>query len=212
LVTSVPDQETTKVRFPANRTGVTLASTLPANETHTYLVRAQQDQHLIAEIFSPRNDLVLALYSQTGVLIAPEPSAASYDLWRLPANQEYRLQVIGASQASDYQLVINIPRIVRFLAGSYGTIVNGLTGEDQALLYQLRASPGQTMTLELMNVAEGAVTLGVLGLQSGQTALATEAGEMGWSGVLPPDNTHYLVQVYGLAEGETRFSLAIDIR
>lgn len=211
-VTTNPGQQTFKVRFPRSRTGVTLSGTLPANDTHTYLIRALQDQHLIAEVFAPRNDLVLALRSQTGALLTPEDSSGGYYLWRLPSNQEYRLQVIGASQASDYRLAVNIPRVVRFSPGAYGTIENGLIGEGETLLYRLRAAPGQTMTLRLLNVAEGDVALGVQGLQSGQTILAPEAGQMEWRGELPTGNTHFLVQVAGLAEGETRFSLEIDIR
>lgn len=212
LVTTNPGEEVYKVRFPRSRTGVTLAGTLPANEAHTYLIRAQQDQSLIAEIFSPRNDLTLVLRTAEGGLLNPEQNDGGFFVWRLPSNQEYRLQVAGASQPSDYRLVVNIPRIVRFLAGSYGTITNGIAFEGETMIYRLRAEPGQTMTLELLNVPEGAAALGVIGLQSGQTALATEAGQMQWRGELPAGNTHYLVLVTGLAEGETHFSLSFDIR
>jgi hypothetical protein len=199
-----------KVNFPAGRTGVQISGTVPGNMLHRYLVRALQGQTLIAEIFSVRNDVTLALYTEAGRLIHPEDSGISIYQWRLPANQEYRLEVIGPAADSDYRLVINIPRVVRFAVGTYGQSQTGAVSQGEVFLYRLRARQGQTMTLNL-TPTNGAVALGVYGMESGDELLRPELGETSWSGVLPAD-THYLVQVVGLGAGETNFGISFDIR
>ncbi len=209
-VTAIPDQETFKVRFPAGRTGVRINSTLQAGSTQRYLIRAQADQTLLAEILTPRQDLVLALYTEAGALLPPLQEGLALYEWRLPANQEFRLDVIGSSSAADYLLVINIPRIVRFPMGSYGTVERGQVGGGESFTYRLRAAQGQTMTLRLKN-SQGAAVLGVYGLETGNQILAPEEGKTEWSGVLPA-STHYIVQVVGVAEGVSSFEVEFDIR
>jgi hypothetical protein len=211
MATETGGQSLYKVRFPAYRTGVELAASIEANETHTYLIRALQDQTLLAEVFTPRNDLNLVLYTEGGQRLTAEADELALTSWRLPSNQEYRLQVSAGSEPADYRLAINIPRVVRFPIGSYGSIETGRVGQGETILYRLRADPGQTMTLRL-TAPQDSAALGVLGMQSGQQVLAPESGETQWRGELPAGNTHYLVQVVGLAENETSFTLEFDIR
>ena len=211
MATDMAGQSPFKVRFPAGSTGVELAATIAANETQTYLIRAQQDQTLLAEIFSPDNDLSLALYTEAGQRLTPDDDVLAVTSWRLPSNQEYRLRVSAGSASAAYRLAINIPRVVRFPLGTYGTVETGNVREGETILYRLRADPGYTMTLRL-NAPQDSAALGVLGMQSGEQVLAPESGETQWRGVLPPGNTHYLVQVVGLAPGVTGFTLEFDIR
>lgn len=211
MATETGGQSPFKVRFPAYRTGVELAASIRANETQTYLIRALQDQTLLAEVFTPRNDLTLALYTSGGRLLTPEAEELTLTSWRLPSDQEYRLQVIASGEPADYRLAINIPRVVRFPLGSYGSVETGRVGPGESILYRLRADPGQTMTLRL-SAPQDSAALGVLGMQGGQQVLAPELGQTQWRGELPKGNTHYLVQVVGLAEGETSYTLEFDIR
>lgn len=209
-LTALPGQEIFKVRFPAGRTGVQLSSTLQAGITHRYLIRAQVDQTFLAEIFTPRQDLSLALFTESGALLPPLQDELGFYEWRLPANQEYRLDVLGSGTAADYRLVINIPRIVRFPLGTYGTTEHGESGEGEAFLYRLRATQGQTMTLRLTNNT-GSSVLGVYGLEADNLILSPDEGKTEWSGTLPA-STHYIVQVVGTGSGKSTFTIEFSIR
>jgi hypothetical protein len=176
-VTAQAGQVTYKVRFPAGRTGVQLSSTLGAGETHRYLVRAQVDQSFLAEIFTARQDLRLALFTEAGALLPPLQNDLGFYEWRLPSNQEFRLDVIGSGTAAEYRLAINIPRIVRFPVGTFGTTERGEIGEGETIMYRLRATPGQTMTLKLTNTS-GASVLGVYGLEADNQILSPDEGKI----------------------------------
>jgi hypothetical protein len=209
--TQNPGNEVYKVRFQPYRTGVTLSSTLPANQTQSYLIRAQQDQNLIAEVLSPQQDLELALFSQNGVLLPPAQITPTRWNWLLPSNQEYRLDVIGSGTASDYTLEINIPRNVHFPIGTYGTTETGQVGQGEVILYRLRAALGQTMTLNL-TPTDGSVVLGVYGMEDDAVLLSPGDDRTSWSGELTGTSSHFLVQVVGVDPGVTDYTIQFDIR
>lgn len=204
-------QSVIKVRFPYLSTGVEIVGSLPANQSHTYLLRAMQDQSFLTTIYTNNNDLVLALRRENGQALTPEKREGNNYEWRLPANEEYRLEVVGSGQSADYQLRVDIPRVVRFPAGSYGMVQYGRVNSGQIVLYRLRATPGQEMTLRL-TAPQDSASLGVVGLQSGTQILSPDEEVTQWRGILPDGNTHYLVQVIGQGPSSVDYSLEFSIR
>lgn len=204
-------QSVTKVRFPYLSTGVQITGNLPANQSQTYLLRSFQDQSFLAKISTNNNDLVLALRRENGQLITPVKDEGNNYEWLLPASEEYRLEVIGTGQPADYWLQVDIPRVVRFPSGSYGMVEYGRVNPGQTILYRLRATPGQEMTLRL-TAPQNSASLGVFGLESGTQILSPDEDITQWRGQLPSGNTHYIVQVTGWGSVSVDYSLEFSIR
>lgn len=204
-------QAETKIRFPEGRTGVQLAGRLDAGEKHAYVLRAIQDQSMLLDIYTPAQNGTLAVYGVMDgeTLLSPSENIRVWQ-GRLPADQEYRVEVIGANQPAEYLLTIQIPRVVRFFRGTYGSVEEGIASPGEIITYRLRAFGGQTMNLWVTSSGDTAF-LGVYGLDDGEPLLRPESELIVWEGILPSDQ-NYIVQVYNAGTQEVSFDLEVVIR
>jgi hypothetical protein len=205
-----PASQAKRISFAAGATSAEVQGQIAAGKIDEYVLKASQGQWLTVSIFSPRNDVLLAV---TG-LSDGQPylrSAAGAATWqgKLPATQDYSLKAVSSGAASPYTLQVTIPARITFQPGTTGTTVDGrLTAQGQNE-YTLRALKGQRMTVTIASPRND-VLLEIYGLEDGQPLVRVPMGAKTWTGVLPGTQDYSIKAV--TTGGPTTYKLYVTIR
>jgi hypothetical protein len=211
FVTPNPDQAEFTVRLEPFNTGTQIAAEFKERTRHTYLIRAGADQHILVDTLEWDHALTVNLYTPGGALLFPESDFGDHHVWRLPSNQEYRLEIRSSETGVDYRFSLQIPRVIRFPQGSFGTSEDGSLSAGAPVLYQLRAAPGQTMTVRV-TPESGEIEVEVFELLSGDVVEDDLSAPGEWRGRLTPGESHYIVSLTTDSGGEVDYEISFDIR
>ena len=209
-VPPTPAAQAKRISFAAGATSADVQGQVAAGKIDEYLLKASQGQWLMVSIFSPRNDVLLAV---TG-LSDGQPylrSAAGATTWqgKLPATQDYSLKAVSSGAASPYTLQVTIPARIAFQPGTTGAIVDGRLAAQAQNEYTLRALKGQRMTVTIESPRND-VLLEIYGLEDGQPLVRVPIGARTWTGVLPGTQDYSIKAV--AVGGPTTYKLYVTIR
>jgi hypothetical protein len=205
-----PASQAKRISFAAGATSAAVQGQVAAGKIDEYVLKASQGQWLMVSIFSPRNDVLLAV---TG-LSDGQPylrSAAGATAWqgKLPATQDYSLKAVSAGTAAPYTLQVTIPARIAFQPGTTGAIVDGRLAPQGQNEYTLRALKGQRMTVTIVSPRND-VLLEIYGLEDGQPLVRVPMGARTWTGILPGTQDYSIKAV--AAGGPTTYKLNITIK
>lgn len=180
-----PVVQAKRINFAAGATSAEVQGQVAAGKIDEYVLKALQGQWMMVSIFSPRNDVLLAI---TG-LSDGQPylrSAAGATSWqmKLPATQDYSLKAVSSGAASPYTLQVTIPARITFKPGTTGASLDGRVAAQGQVEYTLRALKDQRMTVALQSPRND-VLLEIYGLEDGQPLVRVPVGATHWSGILP---------------------------
>jgi hypothetical protein len=128
-VTAMPAPQGNRIQFAPGATSGQVKGQVGPGRTDEYVLKAQTGQWMLVDIFSPQNDILLAV---TG-LGDGQPylrSAAGATGWqgKLPATQDYSLKAVSSGTTSPYTLQVTIPARITFKPGATGATVEGTMG------------------------------------------------------------------------------------
>jgi hypothetical protein len=130
----------------------------------------------------------------------------------LPATGNYILQILAgnAQPVANFGLNITIPVRITFAPGGISAQVQGTTGEGRVVTYLLKASGGQTMTVNLQAPPNtGGIT--IYGLDDGQPLIRSQSGATSFTGQLPMTQD-YVIQVVPFGNGALNFGLNVTVQ
>ncbi len=205
------DSSPTRISFARGATNGLVSSTIAANETKQYVVRALKGQVVFINVSSSTNGVgVQVVGSGKGEPTVLSRSADGAN-WTgtLPANQDYVIKVTANNNAATFSMNVTIPRRISFARGAVSASVDGSIASRRTNTYILRAAKNQTMTVSA--TSKDAVALTIYGLTDGQPLVrANGASVSAWSGTLPADQDYVINVVPGV--DATTFTLAVTIK
>ncbi len=196
-----------RVNFASGATAKNLDGSLAANSTKGYVLGAMKNQVIIAQVSSASTEVKLKITASNGASLPGSTGQNSPSVMvPLPSTQDYIVWVSTGSQAANYSLAITIPSRITFSPGATSATVSGAVSSHLQVSYILRASAGQTMTV---NLTGSNVGLTIYGLVDGQPLVRAESGATSWSGTLPATQDYILIAVP--AVDSTTFTLKVTI-
>jgi hypothetical protein len=184
-----------RIQFPPGGTSTTLEGTLAANEINYYVLYAIQGQTMSVALTSTKDRAVLSIYGMSDgtFLVNGQQSGATSWQGTLPNTQDYAIDVIGGKKPADYTLSITVNPIspqsqrtrIQFARGATSTTVQGGLAANETDYYVLRASQGQSMTVNVSSHGNNAL-LTIYGLTDGIPLVrGTASGATSFNGILP---------------------------
>ncbi len=205
-----PVSQAKRINFAAGATSAEVQGQVAAGKINEYVLKALQGQWMMVSIFSPKNDVFLAV---TG-LTDGQPylrSAAGATTWqgKLPATQDYSLKAVSSGAAAPYTLQVTILARITFKPGTTGASIDGrLTAQSQNE-YTLRALKGQKMTVTIQSPRND-VLLEIYGLEDGQPLVRVPMGATTWTGILPGTQDYSIKAV--AVGGPTSYKLNVTVK
>lgn len=199
-----------RLRFDESLTAATVHGVIQPQTQQIYLLRALAGQRLIVEVASPGGQAYFTLQEADNAE-AQMPLVAESRHWSgsVPTTQDY-LITVAAQTATPFQLVATLdprqsssapqpaPIRVLFAAGATSTTITGQAPAPERHRYLVRATAGQTLTVDLLP-AEMGVTFAVQGVTDGLPLKRLETGAAHWTAQAPLTQD-YLITV--VAPGE----------
>jgi hypothetical protein len=138
-----------RIVFKDGGTTGSVQGNLPADGSVSFLLRALGGQLMVVSVVSPQDQAILSVRGQQGgqTLLAKSKGWINFRTY-LPSNQQYALGV-SSSVATSFLLTADVPARIRFETGAFSATVTGRASSGPNISYVLRASSGQTMTLEV---------------------------------------------------------------
>jgi hypothetical protein len=182
---------------------------LAANDSAQYLLRALGGQLMIVSVASPQDQAILSVKGvQSGkVLLDKSKGWITYRTY-LPSNQQYALG-ISSPAATSYLLTADVPARIRFASGATSAMVTGLASSGPNISYVLRASSGQTMSLEV-NSANDNVYLAAYGYDTWNELVDPADRLTEASFTLPKSEDYVVYAIQGNTPAD--FSLTVTIK
>lgn len=197
----------TRVNFAAGATAKNLDGSLAANDTRGYVLSAQRDQVIMAQVSSATPGVKVKITASNGALLKGSTAQdGKYAMAALPSTQDYIVWVSTGSQAANYSLSVTIPVRIQFAPGAISDTVKGTVSGHLQVSYVLWAKGGQTMTVTLTGSDVG---LTIYGLADGEV-LVHNLDDETWSGTLP-STQDYIVAVVPSVDSTT-FTLKVKIQ
>ncbi len=198
----------TRVNFASGATTKVIEDSLGANEARGYVLGAQKDQVIIAQLSSAASGVKVKITTTTGAALQGSSGQdGKYAMAALPSTQDYVVWVSTGSQAANFSLSVTIPARIQFASGATSASVNGSVGNRLQVSYILWAKAGQTMTVELVGNNVG---LTIYGLADGQPLVRAESGATTWTGKLPASQD-YIIAVVPAVDSLT-FTMKVTIK
>lgn len=182
-----------RINFAAGTTQNVIQGTVQGGQTLYYVVRAQQNQPLIAMLDSPEHDVTLSIFGADGGVLLPAPQQDSGWQGLLPSTQDYYFRVTGGGSTQTFTLNVIIAARIQFAAGQNKTILTGQTVGGFPVTYVARASGGQKMDVTL-NTSPDTAALTIWGFSDGQPYARAQNGVTDFSMTLP-STQDYIIQV-----------------
>ncbi len=103
-------QTRTRIQFAPGAFSASRAGSLDAYEINGYVLRAVQGQKMVANVISTHHHVMLTIFgvSDGRVLVRGSENGATSWQGRLPATQDYAMDVISDGNPADYELVVEI--------------------------------------------------------------------------------------------------------
>jgi len=172
-----------------------------------YVLGASANQILDVGVDWSGGQVLLEIWGADGSVL--KHGAVDGTMWRgyLPATQDYFVSVFGEGGAADYTLRVSIPARISFAAGGISATVTGRVASYGSVLYVIRASAGQQMTVEL-DAADAAVLPSIWGFD-GTVLKRYVDGAQTWTGRLPSTQDYFIdISSFG---GAADFALTVTI-
>ena len=188
--------EPTRIQFAPGTTSATLTGRVVQGDIDRYVLRAVAEQTMEVVITAPGPDVVLDLWGADGTMLQHHTAGQRQWAGRLPATQDYFINVVSVGQATSYTLMVRIeplattPTRIQFEPGKTWATVSGNLAANSSRLYVLRALGGQTMDVGVMSPGNN-VGLSIWGAD-GEFLKWHGDGIPGWRGQLPATQDYYL--------------------
>jgi hypothetical protein len=182
---------------------------LSANDAVQYLLRALSGQLMIVSVASPQDQAILSVKGQQSgqVLLDKSKGWINFRTY-LPSNQQYALGV-SSSVATSYLLSVDVPSRIRFATGATSATVTGRASSGPNISYVLRASSGQTMTLEVVSANDN-VYLAAYGYDTWNELVNPADRRTEASFTLPKSEDYVVYAIQGSTPAD--FSLTVTIK
>lgn len=213
--TSVPPSPPAQaIQFAPGATEAEAQGQLQASGIAAYSLAAQQGQIMQLTLSSNSSTARIAVRSPNGVPLAPQRGNPEGTYWQgtLPATGTYALQVLAGNgaPAANYSLNVTIPVRISFAPGGISASEKGVTNNSRVVTYLLKASGGQTMTLNLLAPPDSAgITL--YGLDDGQPLIRSQSGATSFNGPLPATQD-YVIQVVPFVNTQVNYTLEVKVQ
>jgi hypothetical protein len=194
-----------RVEFEPGATSAGVSGHLDADASQRYVVRAQAGQTMKVTALPPVDELLLGIWAGDGTLLKRKGDGAPSWVGRLPATQDYVVEVAAAGKGVDYQLGIMIPIRVQFEPGETSATLSGEIGEHEVHHYVLWAEAGQTM--EVAVTAPKKIGLTIVG-EDGIPLKRYVDEETTWRSELPVTQ-EYFIEVVSIEA--TGYELSVSI-
>ena len=126
----------------------------------------------------------------------------------LPVTGDYIVRVSGPI-GTVFSLNVEMPAIIRFKRGTFGSTVTGHTSDNRINSYLAWGRAGQTLTATLVSPSNVGIT--VYGLNDGVPMVRAVSGAVTWSGVLP-FSQNYVIDVVPSISTTLNYTLSVEIR
>ncbi len=104
------DLPSQRIAFPPGGITTTLQGSLAPNAMDRYVLRASAGQTLTLKVTSPQNQAVVMAWDADGLMLIPDRADATTWIGRLPATQDYYINVWSSSTTNlGYVLQVTIP-------------------------------------------------------------------------------------------------------
>ncbi|MEZ4730523.1 MAG: hypothetical protein R3E79_25645 [Caldilineaceae bacterium] len=180
-----------RLRFDKSMTTASTHGVIQPQVQQPYLVRALAGQRLMVEVASPGGQASFTLQrADNAEGQTPLVTESRYWTGNVPTTQDY-LITVAAPTATPFQLVATLdprqaptapqPAPIRllFAAGASATTVTGQVPAPERRRYLVRATAGQTLTVDLLS-AEAGITFAVQGVTDGLPLKRLENGGEHW--------------------------------
>jgi hypothetical protein len=154
---------------------------------------------------SPQDVISLEVTGPDGIPIAGRAADEAFWRGKLPATQDYLINVASLGEAADYQLSVIIYARVTFGPGESSATLSGHLGDYETDHYVLRAQEGQTM--DVVVDAHEQVGLTIWGADGIPLKRYVDEEKI-WRGELP-DTQDYFIQVNAIEA--TDYTLTVSI-
>jgi hypothetical protein len=198
-----------RISFQTGATQGVVEGVIAAGAEVRYRVRASAQQLLMADLYSPRDDLYMSIRGETDgrTLLSADGRAMAFR-GPLPRTQDYLIAIYGGLAETQYTLSVVIPRRISFRSGATSARLQGNVGAHTTVTYLARARADQTMTVTITALTDD-VLLTIYGLDDGQPLVRAASGATSWSGTLPATQD-YVIMVVG-TDAARRYTLDVEI-
>lgn len=204
-----PAQATGRIRFARGATSAVVDGSLKKDTRADYLIATGARQYLIANVYSPDNNVYLGVVAPDGTPLLRTASGQTDFAMPLTLGGDYRLSVIAPFQKSNYSLQTIIPARIQFPAGAVSASTPGYLPGKQVNYYLAWAKAGQRMSVSLTS-PHNDVFLTIYGLQDGSPLVRSMMGQTTWSDVLNLTQD-YMIQAVSTG-GDANYTLDLTIQ
>ena len=200
---------TERIAFLPGATTFSLAGHLPANGYRLYVMSVAVGQYMEIDVATEGDvGLRLSLTGADGTVIQwlgpPHLKAVA------PSTQDYTLRIASAVEPVDYALSVLIPVRIVFAPGTTQATVTGVLTGDEMRSYVLRASAGQTLSVET-TVTQGAAKTVI----AGSDGAVLVSGNVATGPVLGPltlnTTQDYLITVLDVSGEGAQYEMTVRI-
>lgn len=91
-----------QVKFDPGAVSIELKGQIGSRRVNAYLLRALKDQNMMAVVNTPKNDVYLAIYGiEDGQPLVRSEAGSTYALVKLPATQDYRIDLVSVGDTPE---------------------------------------------------------------------------------------------------------------
>ncbi len=179
-----------RIQFEAGATAAGVSGRLDAQRSWRYVLRASAGQTMKVTVSPPTGEVLLGIWAADGTVLKRKTDGGPSWVGRLPAAQDYVIEVASAGEAVDYQLGVVVPVRIAFAAGETSAGVSGQLGPQEIDHYVLWAAAGQTMEVDVAE-AEHQVGLTIVG-EDGIPLKRYVDEQTSWRGELPATQRYFI--------------------
>jgi hypothetical protein len=199
-----------RFNFATGATFGAVQGSLQPGQSQIYVLSAMQGQPFLVSVDSFNHDITLGITGKDGTVLLADSLLQTTWQGALPATQDYYLKLKSGATAENYTLSVTAAARIVFKQGAISAAVAGTTVGGYNVTYALRASAGQTMTINLTAPA-GTAALTVWGFSDGQPYLRSVTGSTTFSMTLPTTQD-YIIEVVPNGGQVINYSLAVEVK
>jgi hypothetical protein len=210
-----------RIVFPPGGDSATRSGVLRNGGMNRYVLAAQADQTLNANVTSPENTVILVIFGKDGtVLLTDHVDQSSYS-GTLPSTQDYFIDVRATDgTTASFTLSVTIPpgqpdppqpteQMIFFKPGTDSATVSGTLTPQSSATYGVQANVGQRMIVNVTGGPPPQVVLSVYGAD-GTVLLSSMPGATSFNGTLPSTQVWYL-KVSSVSDTTAKYQMAVTI-
>jgi hypothetical protein len=209
--------EPTRIQFAPGATATTIQDFVLGKSLKKYVLRAMAGQTMSVRIDSPRNDVLLTIYSADGANILKRYVDDQAD-WtgELPATSDYIIEAVSVGESTSFSLTVEIeplaeapqPVRIEFAPGATSATIQDRIQGRFVNQYILGALAGQTMSVNISS-PNNDVLLTIYSADGANILKRYVDGRADWTGTLP-ETTDYIIEAVSVGD-TTDFTLSVVI-